>query len=79
MIRDGFCYMGFKPPVAWVPESVFNRLLEYSSSLPTGTTIGKQWKTQMGDGSWWLREYIDIGDPQVVGITSKHIIIVKGK
>lgn len=61
----------------------FDELPEYSCSIPTGTTIGKKWKMSnhymsgyvhgKTEEMWWLREYVDIGDPKNVGITSKRI------
>ena len=43
-------------PTVGVSENVFRRLLEYSCSIPTGTTIGKWWKREQprGSGRWLL-------------------------
>ena len=60
--------------VAFVTKAVFNRLPEYSSSIPTGTTIGKQWKRREGN-NWYLGEYIPHEDPKLVGISWKRIIL----
>lgn len=63
-------------------ETVISReelaaLLEYSCSLPTGTTIGKRWRRDTNayrddrrgvPSEWVLGEYVDIGDPANVGI-----------
>lgn len=55
--------------------SEFDALLEYSTTLPTGTTIGKKWKRHIRSGAhqgeWWLGEYVadPDGNPNMVGIT----------
>lgn len=64
----------------------FDNLLEYSCSLPTGKTIGKQWKknefayVNFTDGikreKWYLMEYTEHPDPNLVGIKTKRIIAV---
>ena len=61
----------------------FDDLLEYSTSIPTGTTIGKQWKRQLWDwefsrpsGKWQLVEYTWHKDPNLVGMKYKNINIV---
>ncbi len=38
-----FHYMGFEY-VLWIPESKFNALPVYNSSLPTGPSVGFRWK-----------------------------------
>lgn len=48
--------------IATMTMQEFNELLEYSYSLPTGTTAGKVWKRQIGD-DWWLGQY---GDAQPI-------------
>lgn len=74
---------------AWVPElevveltqAEFDALLEYSTTIPTGKTIGKQWKRQLYYGKYrleWLRcEYVpDKEDPDnYVGMEWKKIKI----
>lgn len=54
-------------------------LLEYSTTLPTGKTIGKRWKRYLHlgprAGSWVLCEYVPDPDPGYVGIAS-HLIRV---
>ncbi len=58
-------------------QQEFDDLPEYSMSLPTGTTIGKQWKMGWGrpDGplTWYLCEYVEIDEPGYVGIQRKEI------
>jgi len=63
-------------------------LPEYSSTLPTGTTIGKQWKrhepyrrpdTCQSDGKcghWFLGEYVPVNMKGHVGIDWKQIVVV---
>lgn len=77
--RDGFAAMNFMPPIAWVPESKFNQLPEYSTTIPTGKTIGKQWKAQNSKGMWFLCEYKSDPDPRYINIKKLRIIIVKGQ
>ena len=53
-------------------------LLEYSCSLPTGTTIGKQWRCDVhayrkkaipkDQHEWQIGEYTEDTDPGMVGI-----------
>lgn len=39
-------------------QAELDALLEYSYSLPTGTTAGKRWKKRVGD-EWKVGEYGD--------------------
>jgi len=69
-------------------EKQFKDLPEYSCSIPTGTTIGKQWKhnrfafdpsardprTGNTIEEWYLHEYIEHKDPGKVGISTKSIV-----
>lgn len=63
-----------KPPppetTAVLTRAQFDALLEYSTSIPTGTTVGKQWKCNKAvarrlagsvhtEEDWWLGEYIE--------------------
>lgn len=47
-------------------------LLEYSTTLPTGTTIGKRWRRARRPGArvteWWIGTYVEHPDPDRVGI-----------
>lgn len=66
-------------PTVKMSIAEFDALLEYSTTLPTGTTIGKKWKRHilsgLNRGEWWLGEYVadPQGDPKMVGITWKKI------
>lgn len=55
-------------------------LLEYSTTIPTGKTIGKRWKRRLfagpRAGTWVLCEYIPDPDPSFVGIASRAIRVV---
>lgn len=59
----------------------FECLLEYSCSLPTGTTIGKQWKRNNSFGTrkpaeWWMGEYKDNPDPDRITIIWRKIEVI---
>lgn len=51
---------------AYMTMSEFKGLLEYSHSLPTGTTTGKVWKRHMNWDKpkdpkvWWLGQYGEV-------------------
>ena len=61
-------------------------LLEYSCSLPTGTKIGKTWKRNNAaygrrppgtPPDWWMGEYVEDPDPELVGIVWRKIIVME--
>lgn len=56
----------------------FDALLDYSSSIPTGTTIGKRWKRRKvyhdESRGWVVGEFVEHPDPDVVGIKWWHNI-----
>lgn len=72
----------------WIPtletveltQEEFDALPEYSTTIPTGKTIGKQWKRQLYYGKYlaeWVRcEYVEDPDPEYVGMLW-HKIVVK--
>lgn len=66
---------------ARMDETYFEQLLEYSSSLPTGTFVGKRWKARRyaEGGGWWMVEYVDPhdGDPDRIGIQRRRIMQVR--
>lgn len=47
----------FRGDAAVMDKAAFDKLLNYSSSLPTGVWIGKLWKARLDDGRWYLRWY----------------------
>ena len=57
-----------------LPDTDVEALLEYSCSLPTGTTIGKRWKrlepyrAPAHQQRRYLGEYVEHADPDKVGI-----------
>lgn len=55
-------------------QAEFDSLLEYSKSMPTGTTIGKRWKRK-DSGVWWLGEYTESPYPNRVGVIWREILI----
>lgn len=63
--------------VVEMPQFEVDALLEYSTTLPTGKTIGKRWKRRLfvgpKAGSWVLCEYVEDPDPEYVGIASRLI------
>ena len=58
-----------RPAVA-VSKRVFDRLMDYSCSVPTGTTFGKWWKRESprGSGRWLLGVYGPDDDPTMAKI-----------
>lgn len=60
-------------------QKEFRELPEYSTSLPTGTTIGKKWKRQKDwqDASkgWLMGEYIPNPNPKKVGIHWREVVV----
>jgi hypothetical protein len=64
---------------AIMSQKDFDALPEYSCSLPTGTFIGKRWRRREPYTStpthWFLGEFIEINDPENVGIRWREILI----
>lgn len=61
-------------------QDQFDALLEYSTSLPTGKGIGKQWKRReppFGDPCRWLMgEYVGCDEPGMVGIEWSEVEVL---
>ena len=59
-------------------------LLEYSRSLPTGTTIGKRWRRATKwsrhalETEWQIGEYVERPDPDTVGIKWVWAVVEPG-
>lgn len=74
------------PRVLWTMEKVvltkheFDRMPNYSHTLPSGTYLGKTWRCEAGDG-WYMGEYVPDpnakigrdGQPETVGIRWRKI------
>lgn len=67
------------------------KLLEYSTSLPTGTTIGKRWRRDVHavkrfhgvvpcdtPQEWMIGEYVEHSDPDTVGIRWSWAVVEPG-
>ena len=69
-------------PILYIKRHELDQMSEYSTSLPTGTAIGKRWKRNInmlagphgfaveGEGPpiWRVGEYVPHLDPDLVGI-----------
>lgn len=60
---------------AVMPYTTFAALHNYSSSLPSGTYVGKRW-CRLNGAAWWMGEYIDDPNPERIGIIWRPIDIV---
>lgn len=63
---------------ALMPRSAFDQLLEYSTTIPTGTYPGKMWKANSSSGVWVLRWYGDLIDENTIARGQREILIVEG-
>ncbi len=59
---------------AYMTLREFDDLLDYSRSMPTGTTNGKRWKREQA-GGWLMGEYCEVDDPNKVGVKWREIFI----
>jgi hypothetical protein len=50
---------------------------EYSTTLPTQTTLWKQWKRREPDG-WYVGQYVPCPDPNRVGIRWSRVVLRHG-
>ncbi len=66
--------IGLGPIRATMSKDTFDKLLEYSTSLPTGEYDGKMWKAKKGS-DWWLLWYSEC-DKKDCKINIRKIIIV---
>jgi hypothetical protein len=72
---------------AFATPEQFDRLMEYSGSLPTGMYQGKRWKRAVyrrdGEGypkvvGWQLGEYFDLpDDDKNIGIRWRELLVVE--
>jgi hypothetical protein len=61
--------------VAVMSRFEFEGLAEYSSTLPSGTYLGKVWRSR-GLRDWFLGEFFDDGTPGMVAIRWRRIVVV---
>lgn len=62
--------------IAIMDQIAVDALLEYSTSIPTGTYEGKMWKCRHPDG-WQLCWYGASDDPDMISINRRPIRIIK--
>lgn len=82
-IKMGEAAIRRKPSAVMLSRDDFNKLPEYSCSLPTGTTTGKRWKRKVVDAKgtqWIMGEYGEVflnekGEERIV-ITWRDIFVV---
>jgi len=60
---------------AVMEKSAFNKLLEYSTSTPSGVYIGKMWKGQYSNGKWYLA-WFSKGDDAGTYLNNNYRIIL---
>lgn len=59
----------------WLDE--LDRLPEYSTSLPTGTYPGKQWRAKRASG-WFIGMYGEPTDPKTIPIHWFEVVLLQG-
>lgn len=60
---------------ALMSKSSFDKLLEYSTTIPSGVYIGKMWKGQYRQGPWYLAWFSKCDDPKFVNNNYREILI----
>jgi hypothetical protein len=60
---------------AMMTKETFDRLPEYSMSIPSGVYAGKMWK-HIAHPDMWLRWYQPLGNPKAMHVITRKIIIV---
>ena len=70
----------------WLTLEQFEKLDDYSCSIPTGTTIGKTWRRRVPylfpvtkDTKWYRGKYVEHSDPNKTGIEWALIERVDGQ
>jgi len=61
---------------ALMGQGAFDKLRNYSHSIPTGVYAGKMWRTKSGD-KWYLRWYSPSDKPEYFDLRTREIIIVE--
>ena len=60
-------------------KEAFDKLMEYSISIPTGAVLGKQWKRNANSHGkspeWYLCEFVKHPNPDFLSIQKKKIVI----
>ena len=65
--------------VAIVPHESFEKLDDYSCSVPTGTVIGKIWRRGEpfeGPRTWWLGQYVKADNLNYVDIKWRELYVI---
>ena len=74
---------GYLMDLAVVPRTYFERLPNYSASLPTGKRFGKRWRANIHaynpdePDEWILGEYVDLNEQERVGIKWRRLQIAE--
>ena len=61
---------------ALMTKQDFNKLANYSGSQPTGAYVGKMWKSEGRDGTWYLKWFSMHEDPNMCSGNVRDILIV---
>lgn len=69
--------MGTRLDLVFMTKAEMKALLDYSTTLPTGTTVGKQWRRRDRESTsgWTMGEYLDHPDPNKVRIRWREIAL----
>jgi hypothetical protein len=59
---------------ALISAADFEKLLEYTASIPSGKYPGKMWRRREGD-VWLLCWYSECDDPQLLAINSRKVLV----
>lgn len=77
-MRDGFCYMGFSPPILWVKESDLKFYRTEEDVIFHMLNVGDQFIEQWNWNELRLVTVTKV-EGHVVTVKRKRIIIVKGQ
>lgn len=61
---------------ALMSKAAFDKLADYSMSIPSGTYIGKMWKCHYKQNEWFLVWYGEDKEPGFVTINKRRILVV---
>ena len=65
-------------PKLYLYPWVLDSMPEYSLTLPTGTTIGKVWRSRFKKSGWIVGMYVEAPDPNMVGILWFGVELLSG-